>query len=599
MLAHPQGPARLLGLSLAALLLAACGGGSKEAWSPGKPVTLQVGAWFPAGTQLTDAASGTSLTVSSGGTVTVAPGADGLALLERADAVPSGFAWKNATVYFAVTDRFFDGDPANNGSYGRTGDGAQEIGTWHGGDLAGLTQKLDYLAGLGVTAIWISPPVEQVHGWVSGGTGDFQHYGYAGYWALDFTRLDANFGTPAELQAFVDGAHQRGMRVLLDVVMNHPGYATGADLVAYLPEVFRDGTGDAFLAWVKPPASGWDAWNALVNYASPGWSGWWSPAWIRAGLGPTTAYAICGKAPDPPCTDLTLQQAFLPDFRTEQATVAGVPPFFARKADTGVVEIPGGTVRDYLVAWHADWVRQYGIDGFRCDTAKHVELASWKALKDAGVAALAEWKAANPAKAPDGAPFWTTAEVFPHGVVKDQYYTEGGFDSVINFDFQRDVGNLLKVSTSLLDQADALDAIYAGMATALAGDPAFDVLSYLSSHDTSLLFAELTEDAVRQREAGAALLMAPGGVQIFYGDESGRRLGPAGSDATQGTRSDMNWSSIDASIHDAWAKLGTFRRDHAAVGTGAHARIDSPRGTYAFARSTASDAVVVLVARTR
>lgn len=107
----------------------------------------------------------------------------------------------------------------------------QEIGTFHGGDLQGLTSKLDYLKELGVNALWISSPLEQIHGWVGGGTkGDFPHYAYHGYYAQDWTKLDANMGTEEDLRRLVDEAHKRGIRILFDVVMNHTGYATLADM---------------------------------------------------------------------------------------------------------------------------------------------------------------------------------------------------------------------------------------------------------------------------------------------------------------------------------------------------------------------------------
>ena len=109
-----------------------------------------------------------------------------------------------------------------------------EIGTFHGGDLRGLTNKLDYLQQLGVNALWISAPFEQIHGWVGGGTkGDFPHYAYHGYYTQDWTNLDANMGNEADLRTLVDSAHQRGIRILFDVVMNHTGYATLADMQEY------------------------------------------------------------------------------------------------------------------------------------------------------------------------------------------------------------------------------------------------------------------------------------------------------------------------------------------------------------------------------
>jgi len=556
-----------------------------------------VGATFPPGTALRDHASGRDATVVADGSVTVTPASEGLVLLERAGSAPAAFRWKNALVYFAITDRFQNGDPSNDGSYGRQGDGADEIGTWHGGDLAGLTARLDHLVSLGVNALWISPPVEQVHGWTGGGQGDFKHYAYAGYWALDFTRLDANFGTPADLTALVDQAHARGIRVVLDVVLNHPGYATGEDLVTYLPRVFKDGTGDAYRAFQPGPGQTWHSWNDLVNYASTGWNDWWSPPWVRAG------FSVPGF-PQPGSGDLTMSLASLPDFVTEGTAPAGFPGILTAKAatadGTGAVARPGATVRDYLVGWHADWVRQYGIDGFRCDTAKHVELPAWKALKDASTAALAEWKAANPAKAPDAAPFWMTGEVFPHGVVKDEYFTQGGFDSLINFSFQAPLVTLLSSKAALVDDVPRLEALYADMASRLAPDPAFDVLTYLSSHDTLLFFDAIGQSAAKQRQAGTALLLAPGAVQLFYGDETGRKGGPAGSDQAQSTRSSMNWSAVDATIQGHFQVLGTFRQRHAAVGAGTHQQLQSPAGTYAFSRTLAGeDAVVVVVTRPR
>ena len=608
------------GLWLVSLLAlagaAACSssqGGSPGPWVPGQPLTVNVSGYFPPGAVVRDQYAGKTAAVDASGSVTVTPDARGVVLLEQDGAAATPFTWPNATVYFVITDRFQNGDPSNDGSYGRQRDGQAEIGTWHGGDWKGLTAELDYIASLGATAIWISPVVEQVHGWVGGGNaGDFRHYGYHGYWALDFTQPDLNLGTSADFQALVDGAHARGIRVLVDVVLNHPGYATGDDLVRYLPEVFRDGTGDLFQAWTPTPPETWHSWNDFVDYGSQGWRNWWAnPAfldgsyytWIRAGLGPPPG---AGPVFQPAGTnDLTRQLASLPDFRTEEAAPAGVPVLFDRKAlagdVTGVAEIAGGTVRDYLVAWHADWVRQHGIDGFRCDTAKNVELASWKALKDAGLLALADWKSANPTKALDDAPFWMTGEAFGHGAVKDDYYTLGGFDSLLNFSFQPALASLLASGGSLVARAGDLDVLYSTIAALVSTDPAFDVLSYVSSHDTELFYEVVGYDAAKQRQAGTALLLAPGGAQIFYGDESGRRLGPAGSDPNQGTRSDMNWTTTDASILTHWQKVANFRKRHAAVGGGSHARIASPDGTYAFGRKldwttpALHDAVVVIL----
>ncbi|WP_374353417.1 alpha-amylase family glycosyl hydrolase [Chitinimonas sp.] len=479
--------------------------------------------------------------------------------------LPAGFA-ANPIVYFAITDRFYNGNPANDRSYGRSGDGEREIGTFHGGDLAGITAKLKegWFSQLGVNAIWITAPYEQIHGWVQGGKAEFKHYAYHGYFALDYTVLDQNMGTPDELRELVDTAHSKGIRILFDVVMNHPGYldiASAAQL--NIPVLWKD----AERKYTLRDYHEWIDYNADRKK----WAQWWGGDWVRAGL---AGYSQGGQ------DDLTMQLAYLPDFKTENPKPVSLPPFLKAKRDTRALDLPDTPVRGYLVKWLSDWVREYGIDGFRCDTAKHVELASWQALKEASNTALAEWKRNNSAKKIDDAPFWMVGEVFPHGVSRDSYF-DHGFDSLLNFDFQN----------AALADASVLDAMYASDAQKLAAGRAdgraFDVLSYISSHDTRLL------DRKRLIDAGSALLLAPGGVQIFYGDETARPDGPASAgDPQQSTRSDMNWNSIDQAVLQHWRKLGQFRARHVAIARGRHARISE--APYAFSRIHGADRIVAL-----
>lgn len=475
----------------------------------------------------------------------------------------SSFA-DNPIVYFAVTDRFYNGNPANDHSYGRQNDGKQEIGTFHGGDLAGLTAKLKsgYFKQLGVNALWITAPYEQIHGWVQGGNAEFKHYAYHGYYALDYTRLDKNMGTPEELRELVDTAHAQGIRVLFDIVMNHPGYADIQTLSEYLPELLWKG-------WENYTIKNY---HKQIDYNNFEFGKWWGGAWVRAGL---PGY------PEGGVDDLTKQLAYLPDFRTESKEPVKLPFFLKeRKKDTAAVDLPDTTVRGYLVKWLTDWVRDYGVDGFRCDTAKHVELPAWQELKRAGTVALADWKSRNPAKKIDDALFWMVGEVFPHGVERDAYF-DNGFDSLLNFDFQ----------DQKFEDTAALNRLYADYAERLAAGrrngKSFDVLSYLSSHDTKLYPRDLLIDA------GSALLLAPGGVQIFYGDETARPAGPATSgDPQQATRSDMNWSNADAAVLAHWQKLGQFRKRHVALARGAHQKLgDTP---YTFSRVWGADRVVAV-----
>ena len=130
--------------------------------------------------------------------------------------------WRDEVIYFVMTDRFFDGDPSNNRDVDPTHKGA-----FHGGDFVGLSSKLDYLSELGVTAIWITPVVDQIDHPVHGA--GFPDWAYHGYWADDFEQIERRLGTEDELRDLITQAHARGMRVLIDVVLNHPGY--GASVV--------------------------------------------------------------------------------------------------------------------------------------------------------------------------------------------------------------------------------------------------------------------------------------------------------------------------------------------------------------------------------
>ena len=125
----------------------------------------------------------------------------------------------------------------------------------------------------------------------------------------------------------------------------------------------------------------------------------------------------------------------LPDFRTESEAFVRLPAFLRNKPGSKACDLPATTVRGYLVGWLSAWVREFGIDGFRCDSAMHVELDAWYALKEAATTALADWKRAHPGASVDAAPFWMTGEVFGHGIERSDYF-DFGFDNLINFQFQ-------------------------------------------------------------------------------------------------------------------------------------------------------------------
>lgn len=509
---------------------------------------------------------------------------------------PTPFSWDNATVYFLLTDRFLNADAGNDRSYCREStqnctpfgnDLAQMPSGFHGGDLKGITQKVNegYFRNLGIDTLWITPPVEQIHGFVFGGNGH-KHYGYHGYYALDWTAIDKNMGTAADLTALVDAAHAQGIRVVMDVVLNHTGYENIKDMAEY-------GYGALNAGWENTAYKSADVltdWNAdigqYINYGSGRWANtFWTPAWIR--LNNAAGYSACEG------TDgLRGCVGFLPDVKTELGSGVALPSILnvkwsregrlaaeQQKLDTWFQQTgKPRTPANHLIKWLSDYVRHHGIDGFRVDTAKHVELGVWKDLKEQAQQARQEWLAAHPAKAAQltgDTAFWMTGEVWGHGVGRSAYF-DNGFDSIINFSFQGAAGNL----ANLHDTYTQLAAVNADNSTP------YNLLSYISSHDKGLF------DRNNLQTGLTSLLLAPGGVQVFYGDESAR---PLRSDWTgdHAWRGSMNWPTANASVLAHAQKLGRFRNAHVAVGAGAHARLaDSP---FTFSRIKDADRVVVAI----
>ncbi|BCN30960.1 starch-binding protein [Anaeromicropila herbilytica] len=493
------------------------------------------------------------------------------------------FSWDNANVYFLLTDRFNNGNTTNDHSYNRGLDKNGNIinysdtsATFHGGDFVGITEKINegYFNDLGVNALWISAPYEQIHGYVVGSdtSNSFPHYAYHGYYALDYTQTDANFGTAEEFKTLVDTAHEHGIRIVLDIVMNHSGYNTLYDMAEYNYGTLSPNWEDTYY---RSTGINNKDYHSLIDYTSNSsdWAKWWGPDWVRSGV---AGYDAGGS------TNQTMSLAGLPDFKTESTKTVGIPKILQTKwTKEGRYATESAELSSYLSShnmamtttnvltyWLQSWVREYGVDGFRCDTAKHVDLASWATLKKSCVEALKDWKAKNPSKALDNLDFWMTGEVWDHGVYKDDYYTTGGFDSLINFSTQG--GGILAKST--------VAATYQSFANSINSDPNFNVLSYLSSHDSVLARGNSIY-------LGSAFLLLPGGIQTFYGDETNRKIDDtASTNGDHEVRSDMNWSDMNETTLAHWQKVGTFRHNHIAVGAGANASLTSSDGV-AFSRT--------------
>lgn len=462
------------------------------------------------------------------------------------------FVWENANIYFLLTDRFNNGDSGNDLNFGRTLETAVNRG-FQGGDIAGVTKKIEegYFSDLGITAIWMTPFVEQNHGIVDEGTGPT--YGYHGYWAQDWTSLDPNFGTEEELAAFVEAAHNKGIRVIMDVVINHTGPVTAKD----------------------------PAWNA---------------EWVRTE--PTCQYK------DYKSTITCTLVENLPDIRTESEQEVELPDQLVKKwskegrLEQEVEELDEFFERTgyprtptyYIIKWLTDYVRKYGIDGYRLDTAKHVEEEVWDKLRKEVDAAYQEWKTANPEKVLADLEFYMVGEVYNYGASSPTYnfgdtlvnYYEHGINSLINFEFKSDV-------------TKPYEEIFAKYSDILNGElKGKSIVNYLTSHDDSWSHDKMRKEPII---SATKLLLSPGGVQLYYGDETSRILHTEGAVGDAQLRSFMNWEELESNteingypvkeVLEHWQKLGKFRAHHPSVGAGVHTMLSA--SPYIFKREFARD----------
>lgn len=464
------------------------------------------------------------------------------------------FDWDAATVYFVMTDRFENGDTSNDNSYGRQVDAAP-LRSYLGGDLQGLINKLDegYFDDLGVSAIWITPPYENIHNTIGQGAG--KNYAFHGYWAKDWTTIDDNLGSEATFQTFVDTAHEHGIRVIMDVVLNHVGPDTPEDQ-----------------SWPND----WVRRDPDCNFNGPQGT---IPCELVNNL-PDIRTEVNSDVSVPGW----LQQKWQSEGRAAQEN-AELDAFFNR---TGFPRSP----RHHIIKWLTDYVRDYGVDGFRVDTVKHVEEFVWSELNNEGIIALQDWKNANPSKKLDDLPFWMTGEVFNYNALsmKRTYngdgfnvdYYNNGFENLINFDFR-------------FKAEEGLESIFSAYNNLLRFDlGGAGVMNFLANHDTAEVFDRNRE---RTFEAGTKLLLSPATAQLYYGDETARTLTPGGGvegDAT--LRSFMNFSDLNNASSLAsltlthHQKLGRFRREHVSVGAGTHTLVNET--PYTFKREYAKNGVV-------
>ena len=453
------------------------------------------------------------------------------------------FVWEASTVYFLLTDRFLNSENKPNKTIARDNPTGLLRG-FEGGNFKGIIQKIDenYFSNLGINAIWLSPVVEQIHGGVDEGQGFT--YGFHGYWTKDWSAIDPSYGTKDDLAKLVAKAHAKGIRVLLDAVINHTGPVTESDPV-YPNDWVRTG-----------PKCTYNSYDTYIN---------------------------CCLVEN------------LPDVLTESNANAALPPFLIEKwkkegryeqemaeldAFFKLTHFPRAP-KYYIMKWLSDYITDFGIDGYRVDTVKHTQEDVWSDFRTVCDLKFSEFKKANPTKVLDNNPFFLVGEVYGYNIGSKKLYDFGdkkvdyfahGFSSLINFDFR----NEAKMG---------YEQLFSKYASILQNDlKGKSVMNYVSSHDDGYPFDKKRDKTF---ESGTKLLLAPGISQVYYGDESARSLDIVGAQGDATLRSNMNWNEIATNLQTQkvlahWQKLGKFRANHPAVGAGKHQMISE--APYVFSR---------------
>ena len=418
-------------------------------------------------------------------------------------------------VYFVLPDRFENGDPKNDkgglkGDRLSTGYDPTAKGFYHGGDLKGLTQRLDYIQSLGATAIWFAPIFKNKP--VQGPKGD-ESSGYHGYWVTDFTQVDPHFGTNAEFKAFVDAAHARGMKVYMDIIANHT-----ADVIRY-----REGDAASYAYRGKadyPFSRQGGLKGAAIN---PGFNGDadFSPEnWAKL-TDPTFAYT-----PYVPKGEETVKvPAWLNDpihyHNRGDTNWVGEASLYGDFVGLDDLATENPRVVQGMIEIYASWIERFGIDGYRIDTARHVNPEFWQAF----VPAMLETARAK------GIPNFhifgevATQEVDP--ALTARWTRIAGLPSNLDMAFaaaaQRVVSG--KAGTDIFARMLEDDALYEGGAPAAVRLPTF-----LGNHDFGrfAMFVKQANPAASDEELlarvalGHAMLLTLRGVPvIYYGDEQG------------------------------------------------------------------------------
>ncbi|MEV6303478.1 alpha-amylase family glycosyl hydrolase [Actinoplanes sp. NPDC051861] len=483
--------------------------------------------------------------------------------------------------YFVMADRFENGDPANDrGGLADdplvSGFDPTRKGFYNGGDLSGLLKRVDYIRGLGTTSIWLTPsfknkPVQPEDG---------PSAGYHGYWITDFTRIDPHLGSNEELRALVDAAHARGMKVYFDIITNHTadviGYASGARQPYVSKDVspYRSAAGVPFddRDYAIPPLDPAVSFP-YVPVLDPAERDLKVPAWLND----VTLYHNRGD------TTFVGENSYYGDF-------FGLDDLFTEhpRVVSGMIDI------------YKTWIRDFGIDGFRIDTMKHVDDAFWQRF---GPEVLSY------ARSQGKREFFMFGEVFDTSrSFTSQFVTRNRMQAVIDFPFQEAARNF----ASRGRPASELGTFFAGDDWYTDADSnVYQLPTFLGNHDMGRIGSFVVADnpgagdaewVARDRLAHELMYFSRGNPVVYYGDEQGF-TGPGGDqDARQtlfasrvpeyldddllGTSSTHAAANFVPShpLYQAISGLASVTRQHPALRDGAHQHRYADSSLYAFSR---------------
>ncbi|SDT79822.1 pullulanase-type alpha-1,6-glucosidase [Actinoplanes derwentensis] len=493
--------------------------------------------------------------------------------------------------YFVLPDRFANGNPGNDkgglsGDRLSTGLDPTDKGFYHGGDLQGVIDRLDYIQGLGTTAIWLAPvfknrPVQ--------GTGADVSAGYHGYWITDFTQVDPHFGTNADLKKLVGLAHRRGLKIYLDIIVNHT-----ADVIKYAEDTYTyvdktdspytDTDGQPFEDRNYATAERFPKTDATSYPYTPVFGsekdktvkkpGWLNDVNMYHNRGDST---FAGE-------------------NSEYGDFFGLDDLFTERPE--VVE---GMTKIY-----ADWVRDTGIDGYRLDTVKHSNLEFWQ-----------QWAPAIEKAAKPG--FFMFGEVYTADQeIQSAYVRQGRLPATLDFSFQEAARGFVTGDSG----AEALSDLYAKDDLYTARDTGADRLpTFLGNHDMgrigSFIAATATADTQLKRDqlAHELMFLTRGQPVVYSGDEQGF-TGPGGDkDARQDLFASRSADYLDDDLigtdrthavdnyntaHPLYrtiADLAKLRKAHPALVTGVQTTRYAADGVFAasrIARDTRSEYVVAV-----